>query len=165
MSTTSEPKRSLTAQQLTITFRNLTPQLWAALNKGHQPFLLCLTFSTLTISVTLLRMLSNSFMLFLHCGTQNCTQCSKWGHTSAEQNRAGPDAPQGTVGPFGCQGTLLTPVQIAINQNTQIPFQGAALQSLLHKFVRIARVALTQGGVQNPALLLEFNMTCYCPAL
>ena len=110
-------------------------------------------------------MLSNSFMLFLHCGTQNCTQCLKRGHTSAEQNSTGPDAPHGTVGPFGCQGTLMTPVQIAINQNTQIPFQGAALQSLLHKFVHTARVALSQGGVQNTALALELNMACYCPAL
>ena len=50
---------------------------------------------------------------------------------SAEQNRqllpspagsAGPGAPQDTVGPLGCHGTLLAHVQLPVIQSAQIPF-------------------------------------------
>jgi len=35
------------------------------------------------------------------------------------------------VVPLGCQGTLLTLVQLANSKNTQIPFHGAALEILV----------------------------------
>ena len=41
-----------------------------------------------------------------------------------------PDAPQDMVGPPGCQGTLLTHIQLAVDQNPQIPFLSAAFQPL-----------------------------------
>lgn len=44
---------------------------------------------------------------------------------------AGPAAPQGTVGPLGFQKTLLAHIQLAVSQNLQIPFCGAALQPLV----------------------------------
>ena len=36
-----------------------------------------------TIFLALLYTLSESLMSFLYCGAQNCTQYSRWGHTSA----------------------------------------------------------------------------------
>ena len=39
---------------------------------------------------------------------------------------ARPDAPQSVVGHFGSQGTLPSQTQLAVNQNTQIPFCKAA---------------------------------------
>lgn len=41
----------------------------------------------------------------------------------------GPDALQGTVGPFDFQGTLLTQIQFSQNEKPQIPFHRAALHS------------------------------------
>ncbi|KAK4806787.1 hypothetical protein QYF61_005583 [Mycteria americana] len=54
------------------------------------------------------------------------------------------DAPQDTVGPFGCQGTLLTHIQLAINLDPQISFRGAALQPLVLQFVCIIRITSSQ---------------------
>jgi len=61
------------------------------------------------------------------------------------------DAPQGMIGPYGCQGTLLTLIPFAINPKPQISFCGAALQSLVPQFVCITRITLSQ--VENPALV------------
>jgi len=55
---------------------------------------------------------------------------------------AGLDAPQDTVGPFGCQGTLLAPTQIAINSNPQISFHRATLPRFASQFVCITRITL-----------------------
>ena len=55
------------------------------------------------------------------------------------------DASQSTVGPFGCQGTLLTQIQLAISQNTQIPFFRTALPPL---------VSQSSSQVQNSVLAL-----------
>lgn len=55
---------------------------------------------------------------------------------------ARPDAPQGVVGCFGSQDTLLSQTQLAVNQNTQIPFCKAAFQSTY------SQVVLSQ--VQSP---------------
>ena len=65
---------------------------------------------------------------------------------------AGPGAPQGMVGPLGCQGTLLPHVQFAINQLPQISFYQAALQPLIPQTVHIFRIVLSH--VQNSAIAL-----------
>lgn len=41
-----------------------------------------------------------------------------------------PGAAQDMVGHLGCQGTLQADTQLAVDQNTQIPFYGATLQPL-----------------------------------
>jgi len=41
------------------------------------------------------------------------------------------DAPQDAVCALGCQGTLLTHTEPAVNQNPQIPFCRAAFQSFV----------------------------------
>jgi len=74
------------------------------------------------------------------------------------------DAPQDTVGPSGCQDTLLTCAQLAINPSPQIAFRGTALQPLIPQFARITGITLLQ--VQNPALaLVKLLMVGDCPAL
>lgn len=56
-------------------------------------------------------------MCFLFSGTQTCTQCLQWGHTSRAEvgnpfhcpaGGAGPDAYQVTVGPLSCRDALFT---------------------------------------------------------
>lgn len=44
---------------------------------------ICLALRPFPISVALLWTLSSSLMAFLPHGTPNCTQCLRWGHTSA----------------------------------------------------------------------------------
>ena len=39
---------------------------------------------------------------------------------SSASGSAGPGASQGTVGPLGCQGTLLAHIKLAVSQNPQI---------------------------------------------
>jgi len=74
------------------------------------------------------------------------------------------DASQDTVGPPGCQGTLLAHIQLAVNHNPQIPLCGAAFQRLITQSVRIARVAPSQ--VQDPAFaLVKLRVVGDCPAL
>ena len=51
---------------------------------------------------------------------------------------------------YGCQGTLLTPVQFAINSDPQISLHGAALQPLISQFVCRTKTILSQ--VENPEL-------------
>lgn len=85
-------------------------------------------------------------MSFLHCGAQTHAQCSKWGHTVQSRvqqsllspgSSAGPDASQGTLGPSGCQGSLLAHVQLAFSQKPQIPFCRTALQPLVLRSVHL----------------------------
>ncbi|XP_050565909.1 uncharacterized protein LOC126913259 [Cygnus atratus] len=71
-------------------------------------------------------------------------------HFPRPTNNAVLDASQDTVGPPGCQGTLLAHIQLAVNHNPQIPLCRAALQRLVAQSVCIARVAPSQ--VQDPAL-------------
>lgn len=54
-----------------------------------------------------------------------------------------PVAPQGVIGLFGCQGAVLTKIQLAVRQNTQISFHGAALL-LLIPFILMSRVDPSQ---------------------
>lgn len=55
-------------------------------------------------------MLSNSFICFLCCGTQKCTQCLRWNCTCTELSWVALLA-------LDCQGTLLTHVQLAVNKS------------------------------------------------
>ena len=55
------------------------------------------------------------------------------------------DAPQDTVGPFGCHSTLLTHIQLAINPNHQISFHRAALQPLVLQFVCMSQECEQRG--------------------
>jgi len=60
-------------------------------------------------------------------------------HRSVEWDNHLPEPPscavfhalQDITGPFGCQGTLSTHIQLVINPDLQISFCGAALQSLI----------------------------------
>lgn len=72
----------------------------------------------------------------------------------------GPDALQGRVGPFGCQGTLL--IQLSRNQKPQIPFHRAALQSLMSQFVHISRVVPFQ--MQNATLVKFWQLMISHPS-
>jgi len=90
----------------------------------------------------------------------NCTQCSRWGCSSQSRegqplpspgDSAGPDAAPGTVGPSGCRGTLLSQMQLAANQNHQIPSHRPAVQPVPQP-VRRARAAPSH--MQNLALAL-----------
>jgi len=94
-----------------------------------------------------------------------------WGHTTAMQSgtvlpprptgSAVLGAAQGTAGALGCQGTLLTRTQLAINPNPQISFCKAAL---VPQFVHITRIT-SSSQVENPALaLVKFHMAGDCPA-
>ena len=69
------------------------------------------------------------------------------------------DASQDTAGPSGCQGTLLTHIQLAINTNPQMSFQEAVVQPLIPQSVHITRIAPSQ--VENLALaLVKFLFHC-----
>lgn len=72
---------------------------------------------------------------------------------------AGPDTPQCMVGPSSCQGTLPTQIQVATNQNVQVPFCWTALQLLAPHTVRAVPFQ-----VQNPALALLHapNTAMFC---
>ena len=74
------------------------------------------------------------------------------------------DAHQNTVGPSGCQGTLLSHIQLVVNLKPQIPFCRVDIGLLVPQSLCIARVASSQ--VWNLAIVLvELNMTDDCPAL
>lgn len=96
----------------------------------------------------------------LYCDATSCTQHLRWGHItqsgagqpcSLTDGSAEPDASQGMVGPFGCHGTMLTNIQLPINQNLQIPFCGAALRPLTPQSVHIASVA--KWDIESDALV------------
>lgn len=100
------------------------------------------------------------FTSFLQCGAH--TVHSVQGEAAqcrAEQDKAspppagsaGPDELQGIVGLLSCQRALLTHVQLALKQNTQIPFCWAITASRPQS-VCLAR--LTQSQVQNLAIAL-----------
>lgn len=75
-----------------------------------------------------------------------------------------PHAPQDTVDPFGCQGMLLTHIQVDINQNSKITFRGAALQPPIPQPIGTATGAPSQ--VQRSALaLVKLHIVGICPAL
>ncbi|KAK4806807.1 hypothetical protein QYF61_005603 [Mycteria americana] len=68
------------------------------------------------------------------------------------------------VCPLGCQGTLLTHIEPAVNQHPQIPFCRAALQPLLSQFILVPGITPCQ--VQNPAFgLVKFHAIDDCPML
>lgn len=72
------------------------------------------------------------------------------------------DAPQDMFCPFGCQGSLLTPIELTVNQHPQIPFYRAVLQLLLSQFILVPGISPFQ--VQNLALgLLKFHAIDNCP--
>ena len=117
------------------------------------------------IFVVLLWTVSNTFLSFLHCGTQPCTPCwrcsCQW---QLPSGRSGPGAPQGTVGPLSCQGTLLAQIQLAASQNPHIPFSGTAVLCLISQSISICMFALSQ--LQNRALAhVELYVIGDCPAL
>ena len=56
------------------------------------------------------------------------------------------------VSRIGCQGTRLTQIQFATNQNLLISSRGAALKSLIPKYPHISQVSPFQA--QNQALAL-----------
>lgn len=79
-------------------------------------------------------------------------------HFPRPSSSAVPAAPQHTV------GMLVTYIQLAADQNPQIPFCGAALQPLVLQPVQRAKVALSQ--VQGPTLpLVELHVLGDGPAL
>ena len=74
------------------------------------------------------------------------------------------DAPQDAVCPLGCQGTLLTHIEPAVDQHPQIPFCRAALQPLLSQSVLVPGVTLSQ--MQNLTfVLVKFHAIDDCPML
>ena len=112
-----------------------------------------------TIFVALLWMFSKSFIPFLtlwyprlHTALEVRLHWhwAEWDNPSPCMVNAGPGAPQGTICSLGCQGTLLTHVQLIVNQNLQITFHRAPLQPLITQSLHISRTVTFQ--VQNPAL-------------
>lgn len=111
---------------------SLSPLLWPEHTKAPQPLLISYP---LGLSPSLL--FSLMFLCLFHAVAPKHTQCLKWGHTAQSRARQslpsssgspGPDIPQGTASPFGCQDILWTHVQLVTNQNPQISFCRAALQ-------------------------------------
>lgn len=76
----------------------------------------------------LLRMFSNSFMSFLHCSTQNAH--STRDEATPAQSREGQSLPwpRDSAHPFCCPGTLLTNIQLAVNQKPQLFLKHEALR-------------------------------------
>lgn len=75
----------------------------------------------------------------------------EWGnHLPQRATYAVFDVPQDMVGPFGCQATLLTHIQLVIKPDSQISFHKAAPQPHTPQFVHITGVISSQ--VENPAL-------------
>lgn len=107
------------------------------------------------IFTDLLLMLFYSLISFLYCGAQTCTQCSRQGHTSAEQSGTISSLTQlavlGLIHPR--VGLVLLDARAPTDSYSTcwqpeppIPFCGAA-----HQSVHISRVISL---VQNQALLL-----------
>lgn len=91
-------------------------------------------------SLALLWVLFNSFIYFLPW-FPNCTQYSRWSCIRSKTSKAMRDKSQDMVGYCDYQGTLLTHIQLAVNQNPQIFFHRAALQSFVPQSVYMSRVA------------------------
>lgn len=73
------------------------------------------------------------------------------------------EAPQDRVGLPGCLGPLLTHVQLAVNQDSQIPFNGIARQLQISQSAYIVRVGPSQ--VQNLVLAVaKLRVVADCPA-
>ena len=106
-------------------------------------------------------------MLKIACSTEvGPHQCSEeWdNHLPRLASDAVLDAPQDTDDHFGCQGALLTHIQLAINPNPHISFRRAALKALIPQFVHITRIIPFQ--LQNLALAcIKFHTVANCPAL
>lgn len=122
-------------------------------------------FSVIIIN-NLLVALSQFYTLFT--STQSCTQCSRCCRTVQRGDNSSPCLVavlgQDMVGLLGCQGTLLAHIQLAINQNPQVPFHRAVLQPLISQDVVISKTASSQ--VQNPRLaLIKLHIVSDCPAL
>jgi len=64
---------------------------------------------------------------------------------------AGSEAPQDTVGPTGCQGTMLTQIQLSISQNTRILFHEATLQTFM-----------VDMDLWHDVLYISFGLTLSC---
>jgi len=75
---------------------------------------------------------------------------------------AGPDAPQGVVGPFGHQGT---PLRFNLpSTRTPRSLSVKLLSCVVPQFVHRSGVALSH--MKNPALaLIKLHMVSDCPAL
>lgn len=95
----------------------------------------------------------NSFVSFLYHVVQIRTQCWRRGRTAQSRvgqssplpiSSAGSGAPQGTVGPLGCQGALLVQVQLAVSQNTYTSYLWVSLQSPTPQSVHISRAGQSQ---------------------
>lgn len=74
-------------------------------------------------------------MSFLYRGTQTAHRAEAVAAQSRVEQffpflvgSAGSGAPQGMIGPLGCQGILLPHIQLAVYQNPQIPFHSTSCQ-------------------------------------
>ena len=86
-------------------------------------------------------------------GSEAAQHRAEWDNPSSRPaGSAGLDAPHGTVGPLGCQGTLLAQIQLSISQSPLITFRGATLQPFVPQSVHRSRVVLSQVQL----LLLNF---------
>lgn len=150
---------------ITFSVKNLF--LISNLNICKCSFMLSVSSRPLYIFVALFWTFSSS-ILSLYCGTQNFTEYLKWGFTCRGLGQSLPqlvtyavfEAPQNTVGPPGCQGTVLIH---SINQNPQVSFCRDAPQPLIPQSVYISRITLSQ--VQNLVLVLvKVHSVGDCPA-
>lgn len=74
-----------------------------------------------------------------------------------------PDAPQDTFCPLAARA-LWTHVELAVDQDPQVPYHGTTLPHPILQSVHTSRVALSQ--VKNPALaFVKLRMVGSCPAL
>lgn len=72
------------------------------------------------------------------------------------------DGPQDTAGPLFCHA-LLTPVELAIDQDLQVPFCGNALPHLILQSAHTSRIASSH--LQNPTLaFVKLHMVGGCLA-
>ena len=96
------------------------------------------------------------------------------GQSRAEQSRAerdgpflgsaGPDAPQGTVGPLGCRGTLPAQMQLAVHQNPQSPFVGLLCSLPSRRVCTEPRLSHPSGRIHHLLSLTSYQLRS-CPAL
>lgn len=142
----------------------VTPQLsllQAEQSKWPQLLLMSLALENFCYLGRLLWRHSNSLMSFLYLCTK--TAHSTWDETASVQQGVGkpPSLPgqlccawctPGQDCTFGCQDTLLTHIQLAVNPNPQFSFHGLAFQSLISQFVYITRINLSY--VENLSIAL-----------
>lgn len=143
---------------------------WGTSDAPHMP---CPLVTPLFIIFTaLLWVLFSSFTSSWYHGIQTAhsvltedAQCrTEWNNPfPSPSGCSGPDAPQDVAGSFGCQGKLLTRIQLGLNHSLQVPFSRAALQPLNPHSVHLSGVALSQ--VHNLAFAVEFHVIGDCPAL